>query len=188
VTPRVHAGILSKVKVFLINDDKLPPGVLSDWFLREGDGVVVLDMPVPFSEGLSLLRQATQRVLGHAAGLTDPPSDRWTGVETDRNARKLDGGPSLHLNESQWLATMNGKPLNLTRCEFRLLQALARHPGRIYTRGHLLQFAYDQPESANERAVDSHIKNLRRKLAEIAPKHKWIRSTYGIGFSFEERR
>lgn len=202
------------MKVFLVNDEKFPPSVLTDCFLREGfevrvvrdqctedalesEGIMVFDMPMPFPEGLALLRQATQRARRHAASLADSPSNRL--IESGTNKDLPENNPdqaddpapppsvsALHLDESQWLATMHGKSLGLTRREFRLLYALARHPGRIYTRGHLLQFAYDQPEFVNERAVDSHIKNLRRKLAAIAPTHNWIRSYYGIGFSFQE--
>ncbi|MDP9898919.1 response regulator [Variovorax ginsengisoli] len=92
---------------------------------------------------------------------------------------------ALVLDEDQWQASIQGTPLQLTRREFRLLQALARHPGRIFSRGQLLELAYEPSDDVTERAVDSHIKNLRRKLAAAAPTHDWIRSVYGVGFSFE---
>jgi two-component system response regulator BaeR len=95
------------------------------------------------------------------------------------------GTGGLMLNEALWQAALNGNPLNLTRREFRLLQALARHPGRIFSRGQLLELAYDDGDDVTERAVDSHVKNLRRKLAATSPTHDWIRSVYGVGFSFE---
>ncbi len=84
-----------------------------------------------------------------------------------------------------WHASLHGTPLNLTRREFGLLQALARHPGRIFSRARLLELAYDDTADVTERAVDSHIKNLRRKLSVAAPEHDWIKSVYGIGFAFE---
>lgn len=92
----------------------------------------------------------------------------------------------LMLDQTLWQAALNGSPLNLTRREFRLLQALARHPGRIFSRGQLLELAYDDGDDVTERAVDSHVKNLRRKLAATSPTHDWIRSVYGVGFSFEQ--
>ncbi|MDM0119453.1 response regulator [Variovorax arabinosiphilus] len=92
---------------------------------------------------------------------------------------------ALTLDEEQWSASLHGEPLNLTRREFRLLQALARHPGRIFSRGQLLELAYEPVDDVTERAVDSHVKNLRRKLAALSPTHDWIRSVYGIGFSLE---
>jgi len=91
----------------------------------------------------------------------------------------------LQLDEGSWSARLQGLPLTLTRREFRLLQALARQPGRLYTRAQLLELAYADTLDVNERAVDSHIKNLRRKLGSAAPEHEWIRSVYGVGFAFE---
>ena len=92
---------------------------------------------------------------------------------------------ALLLDDVHWRASLHGTPLNLTRREFGLLQALARHPGRIFSRGRLLELAYDDTADVTERAVDSHIKNLRRKLSVAAPEHDWIRSVYGVGFAFE---
>ena len=56
---------------------------------------------------------------------------------------------------------------------------------RIFSRGRLLDLAYDDTADVTERAIDSHIKNLRRKLAAASPDHDWIRSVYGVGFAFE---
>jgi two-component system response regulator BaeR len=91
----------------------------------------------------------------------------------------------LAFDEGSWSARLRGQPLTLTRSEFRLLQALARQPGRLYTRAQLLELAYADTLDVNERAVDSHIKNLRRKLNTAAPEQEWIRSVYGVGFAFE---
>ncbi|VTU25204.1 Transcriptional regulatory protein BaeR [Variovorax sp. SRS16] len=94
---------------------------------------------------------------------------------------------ALALDETRRHAALEGATLQLTRSEFRLLQALAKSPGRIFSRGQLLELAYDDALDVTERAVDSHVKNLRRKLATAAPGHEWIRSVYGVGFSFEAR-
>lgn len=93
---------------------------------------------------------------------------------------------ALQLDESRWQATLQGAPVALTRREFRLLQVLARAPGRIFSRAQLLDLAYDDTLDVTERAVDSHVKNLRRKLAAVAPAHEWIRSVYGVGFCYED--
>lgn len=69
------------------------------------------------------------------------------------------------LDESHWQATLHGTPLGLTRREeFKLLQVLARQTGHIFSRAQLLDKAYDDTLDVNERAIDSHIKNLRKKL------------------------
>ena len=93
---------------------------------------------------------------------------------------------ALRLDDGQWRVTLQGATFALTRREFRLLEVLARQPGRIFSRTQLLELAYEDVLDVNERAIDSHVKNLRRKLAAAAPGHEWIRSVYGIGFAFED--
>jgi len=92
----------------------------------------------------------------------------------------------LVLDEAHWLVSLRGTPVSLTLREFRLLQALVRHSGRIFSRGQLLDLAYEDTLDVNERAIDSHIKNLRKKLrAADGGDHDWIRSVYGVGFAFD---
>jgi two-component system response regulator BaeR len=107
---------------------------------------------------------------------TMPPDDR-------SQARQVT--PGLLLDDVHWRASLEGTPLNLTRREFGLLQVLSRHPGRIFSRARLLELAYDDTMDVTERAIDSHVKNLRRKLGAVTPSHDWIRSVYGVGFAWE---
>ena len=93
---------------------------------------------------------------------------------------------ALMLDESHWQASLHGTPLGLTRREFRLLQVLAHQQGRIFSRAQLLDQAYEDTLDVNERAIDSHIKNLRKKLkAASADGRDWIRSVYGVGFALD---
>ena len=71
--------------------------------------------------------------------------------------------------------TRDGNPIELTPTEFQLLATLARHAGRVFTRAQLLE-----SDEAFDRAIDSHIKNLRRKLGE----REYIATVYGIGYKF----
>jgi two-component system response regulator BaeR len=105
---------------------------------------------------------------------------------TDLAATTTTTAGSLLLDDGQWRVTLQGTSFALTRREFRLLEVLARQPGRIFSRTQLLELAYEDVLDVNERAIDSHVKNLRRKLAAAAPGHEWIRSVYGIGFAFED--
>jgi len=104
--------------------------------------------------------------------------------------REAAGQPSavVAFTDARGNASLEGRPLTLTRRELLLLRALSRAPGRVLTRSKLLEAAFPEALDVNERAVDGHIKNLRRKLAAAAPAHEWIRSVYGVGFSFAERR
>ncbi len=94
---------------------------------------------------------------------------------------------ALVLDEAQLQATLHGTLVALTPREWHLLRTLLAHPRSVLSRAQLLQHAYpDSPQEPNERAVDSHIKNLRRKLRSADPAgHDWIRSVYGVGFAFD---
>ena len=107
---------------------------------------------------------------------TAPPAER---------SQARQGMSGLVLDDVHWRASLEGTPLNLTRREFGLLQVLSRHPGRIFSRARLLELAYDDTMDVTERAIDSHVKNLRRKLGAVTPSHDWIRSVYGVGFAWE---
>ena len=95
--------------------------------------------------------------------------------------------PAVAFDSALGHAWLEGRALALTRRELLLLRALSREPGRVFTRARLLEAAFPEALDVNERAVDGHIKNLRRKLAAVSPSHSWIRSVYGVGFSFAQR-
>lgn len=66
-----------------------------------------------------------------------------------------------------------------------LLKTLTTSPGRVYSRDRLMDALYDDGRSVTDRTVDTHVKNLRRKLEAAAPGHDPIRSVYGAGYSYE---
>ncbi|GKX49721.1 two-component system response regulator BaeR [Budvicia aquatica] len=91
----------------------------------------------------------------------------------------------LQLDESQFMVRYNQMTLDLTSAEFRLLKALSDHPGQVLSRESLLDNLYDDYRVVTDRTVDSHIKNLRRKLETFAPEKTFIRSVYGMGYRWE---
>lgn len=95
------------------------------------------------------------------------------------------GSEALFIDEAGWTASWRGEPLDLTPIEFRLLHILATQPGRVYARTQLLDLLHVDGREVTERAVDSHIKNLRRKLERAGAGTDRIRSIYGIGYRFE---
>lgn len=178
--------------------------------------LTLLDIMLPGMDGLDVLRQARRhtdrpiilltarveevdRLIGLELGADDyickPFSPREVVARVRTVLRRTASGdasaaaaqdPLLVLDEAFWQVMLRGTPVALTPREFRLLQALASHRGRIFSRAQLLDMAYDDTLDVNERAIDSHIKNLRRKLrAADGSEHEWIRSVYGVGFSFE---
>lgn len=92
---------------------------------------------------------------------------------------------ALVLDPDSHAASLHGKPLALTRTEFALLTRMARRPGAILSRALLLDAIGEDQLDISDRAIDTHIKNLRRKLAEAAPDLAPIRSVYGVGYSLE---
>ena len=95
------------------------------------------------------------------------------------------GAAALQIDAEAWSASWRGHPMDLTPIEFRLLRALASHPGRVYSRMQLLDALHGDGREVTERAVDSHIKNLRRKLDQAGAGAERIASVYGIGYRYE---
>src|SRR5436190_15613326 len=80
----------------------------------------------------------------------------------------------------------NGVSVELTPTEFELLVALARYPGRVFTRAQLLDAVHGTEVEAFERAIDAHVKNVRRKLETDAHRPRYLLTVYGIGYKFAE--
>jgi DNA-binding response OmpR family regulator len=90
----------------------------------------------------------------------------------------------LTIDAGEYLAHLDGQPLELTRTEFLLLDKLARRPGRVFTRAHLLEEALGDAYGGYERTIDSHIRNLRRKLGDDPADPQFILTVYGVGYKF----
>jgi len=91
----------------------------------------------------------------------------------------------IKIDEEKHLASINGTLLDLTSVEFRLLCILHRSQGRVFSRDQVLNHLYDDNRVVNDRTIDSHVKNLRRKLAETGGEENWIKSIYGVGYRME---
>jgi DNA-binding response OmpR family regulator len=89
----------------------------------------------------------------------------------------------LEVDSARHTATLGGKSLHLTPSEFDLLALLAGRPGQTFTRQQLMDDLYGGAASSVDRSVDSHIKNLRRKL-ESASDIRFIKTVYGVGYRF----
>ena len=85
-------------------------------------------------------------------------------------------------------AEVAGTPVDLTPTEFTLLATLAGQPGRIFTRGQLLDALHGVAFESYERAIDSHVKNLRRKLEPDPREPRYVLTVYGVGYRFADDR
>jgi len=79
-----------------------------------------------------------------------------------------------------------GTPIDLTPTEFQILLALARRPGRIFTRAQLLDVVRGSDVESFERAIDAHVKNIRRKLERDSRRPRYLLTVYGLGYKFSD--
>lgn len=174
--------------------------------------LVLLDLNLPDIDGLSVcheLRTFTNapivmvtarteeidRVLGLDAGADDyvckpfSPNELLARIRAIlRRAHWPAGEPlisGLVMDETRHVASLDGRSLNLTPVEFRLLHTLINAPSRVFSRGQLLDHVYDDARDVTDRAIDSHIRNLRVKLRNAYEGEDLIRSVYGVGYKFE---
>jgi len=179
--------------------------------------LVVLDLMLPGVDGLEVCRtlraesdvpiimltartteqdKLTGLDLGADDYVTKPFSPRELAARVRTVLRRLPGerGPAeikhgeLTVNFHKYEASLAGKPLNLTPVEFKLLGVLVKEPGRVFSRGQLIEKALGYDFEGFDRTMDVHILNLRRKL-EPDPSHpRYIKTVYGAGYKFLEMR
>ncbi len=136
--------------------------------------LVVLDLGLPKLGGLDVARTIRRH--------SDLPIIMLTArVEEDDRLHGLEIGADDYITKpfSPRRVSRGDKTIDLTPKEFQLVATLARHAGRVFTRAQLLDAVRGSASEAFDRAVDSHIKNIRRKLGT-----GYIESVYGIGYRF----
>ena len=169
--------------------------------------LVVLDLMLPGLDGLSVCREVRafsdvpivmvtarveeiDRLLGLEAGADDylckPFSPRELMARIKAILRRAGARDrAIEVDEQGLRILAHGRPLELTPSEFAILAAMARRPGQVFSRAQLLDLAREDSLDVTDRAVDSHIKNLRRKLASALPGVEAIHSIYGLGYRLD---
>jgi len=183
-------------------EERKPDIILLDLMLPGRGGLDVFkevraahDIPVVM---VTALVEEVDRLVGLELGADDyickPYSPREVVARVKAVLRRVQerpgpagatGADGLEVEPSAYLARLDGVVLDLTPAEFRLLALLASHPGRIFSRDQVLDGLYDDHRIVTDRAVDSHVKNLRRKLAQVRPGRDLIRSVYGVGYRLD---
>jgi len=183
------------------------------WIKENPPALILLDLMLPGKNGMDICKEIRlfsdlpvimvtarieeiDRLLGLELGADDyickPFSPREVVARVRTVLRRTQSITSaenqlLELDESRYLAVIKGKNLDLTAVEFHLLKILASGPGRIYSRNQLIDKVYHDHRVVSDRTIDSHIKKLRKKIAEVLPDEELIHSVYGVGYKFEQK-
>jgi DNA-binding response OmpR family regulator len=82
--------------------------------------------------------------------------------------------------------TVSGRPVDLTPTEFEIVRTLAREPGRVFTRSQLLDAVHGVAFESYERAIDAHVKNIRKKLEPTPGRPRYVLTVHGVGYRFTD--
>ena len=159
---------------------------------EEIDRVVGLEMGAddyivkPFSlrELVARVRMVIRRGANHAPPPA-PPAQPQLAVPSPASAAAVARSGVFANDTDRRQMSYCGRALDLTLHEYRLLEVLLRHPGRVYSRDQLLELAWEAPDHRLERTVDSHIKSLRAKLRDVNADADPIRTHRGMGYSLD---
>ncbi len=203
-----HAGF----KVTLAGDG---PTALAAWGSEKPD-LVVLDLGLPGLDGLDVAREIrragntpiimltargeeSDRLVGLELGADDyivkPFSPKelvarvravLRRVEQPTTTKGVIRAGDLKLDPDRLRVTRAGDVIDLTATEFQLLAALAAQPGRVFTRAQLLDAVQGVAFESYERAIDSHIKNIRRKLEPDPRQPRYVLTIYGVGYKLAD--
>ena len=107
-------------------------------------------------------------------------------AQPDASAPVNARGAAFGIDDERRVITYCGRPLDLSRYEYRVLKLLVSRPGRVFSRDDILQQAWDEPDASYDRTVDAHIKTIRAKLKAVSPEVDPIRTHRGEGYSLRE--
>ncbi len=185
-------------------------------FQHAAPDLVLLDLNLPGMDGLDVARQMrresevpiimvtarveeTDRLIGLELGaddyITKPFSPREVVARVRAVLRRAQGpgeapavihASDIEIDLARHRASVAGRPVDLTPTEFSLLAALARQPGRAFTRLQLLQATQGEAYEGYERTVDAHVKNLRAKIEPKPREPYYIETVFGVGYRFRE--
>ena len=193
------ANAVADGKLALAQIERTPPAVvILDLMLPGLDGIGVCRAVRAFSDVPILMLTArvdeVDRLLGLDSGADDyvckPFSPREIVARVRALVRRSDGRVSVSaqawvVDDSGLRISWRGQWLPLTPLEFRMLRLLLSRPGRVFARAQLLDSVHADLRDVSDRAIDSHVKNLRRKIEAAEPGSNCIASVYGVGYRFD---
>ena len=183
---------------------------------RERPELIVLDLRLPDMDGLDVARalrkdstvpiimltargEESDKLIGLELGADDYMTKPFSPKELVARARAVlrrwalarTGGETVRVGDlvvdrSRLRASVGDRPVDLTPTEFQLVAALAGSPGRVFTRAQLLDALHGVAFESYERAIDAHIKNIRRKLEPDPRRPRYLLTVYGVGYRLAE--
>lgn len=186
---------------------------VSDWIKNNQPNIILLDLMLPDVNGKDLCKEIRQfstvpiimvtamideidRLIGLELGADDyvckPFSPKEVIARVKAVLRRSEGDfnqgeiyDAFEVNDETYSIKLHGDRLDLTPVEFRLLKMFIQSPGRVFNRDQILDNIFEDGRIVLDRTVDTHVKNLRHKLKTASPEQDYVRSLYGIGYSFE---
>lgn len=177
--------------------------------------LVLLDLNLPGMDGLEVCRrlrakgqvpiimltargEEVDRIVGLELGADDYVTKPFSPREVVARVRAVLRRPTpvpaqerrhfgpLEMDLARHEVIVGGRPVALTATEFRLLETMSAEPGRVFTRAQLLDRVWGEVFEGYERTIDSHIKNLRRKIEPQPQSPRFIHTVFGVGYKFHD--
>lgn len=183
--------------------------LVTSWVKKHHPDVILLDLMLPGKAGIELCQELVaiadipiiittakvdevDRLIGLEAGADDyvckPYSPRELVARVKvclRRSRNLNPTDDpLKIDEERLAVTLNERTASLTLIEFNLFRLLYSSPRRIFTRQNIIDKIYYDYRVVSEQTVNSHIRNLRKKLSHLSPNHELIYSIYAVGYRY----
>ncbi|MCE9684921.1 response regulator [Shewanella sp. AS16] len=180
------------------------------WVKHHTPAVVLLDLDLPNKQGLEVCREIrafselpiimttakveeVDRLLGLEIGADDYLCKPFSvkelvarvKVQLRRMHRSQADDNGLRVDAASFHLYFSGKSVELTAIEFKLFHLLYSNANRIYSRAQIMDLVYQDYRCVSDRTVDSHIRNVRKKLAAMGMEQELIRSIYGAGYKYE---
>ena len=181
-----------------------------EWVKQHQPALVLLDLDLPSKQGSDVCREIRQfsdlpiimttakveevdRLIGLEIGADDYVCKPYSvkeliarvKVQLRRLSRELVAENALQVDANAHRISYHSQWVELTAVEFKLFYLLYSAPNRIYSRAQIMDLVYQDYRDISDRTVDSHIRNLRQKLAKFGLQAEFIRSVYGAGYKFE---
>ena len=181
-----------------------------DFVEQQSPDIIILDLMLPGKDGVTICKEIrrfsdvpiimvtakvseAERLIGFDVGADDYVCKPFSALELVKrigvHLRRADrgrirAGDDLVLDREQLKVSFQDQTIDLTSVEFGLIALLKGKPGYIFSRNFILDNIYRDYRIVSDRTVDSHIRNLRKKMKQLTQHHDFVESVYGAGYRY----